>query len=113
MINERSLANLKPAQKNEIKNPNGKKPGTKNYKTMLESILNTKIKHDEKTKTTFEHIADKLIKKCLEGNDKALQLLFNKIFGGSTILENDSGKIQINIIRGKDTIEINGEKIDN
>lgn len=47
-INARSLANLRPATKGEVRNPRGRAPGTKNKSTLAaEALLNEKVKVHE------------------------------------------------------------------
>ncbi len=104
MANEQ---NLIPAQKGEVRNPNGRPKGVPNSKTRLLRILELTQKkrnpvtgNDEEF-TIAEQMDLQLINKALKGDLKAYEILFDRLEGKpkqtTDITADIKGNVQINI----------------
>lgn len=100
-IHENSLANLKPIQPGEVRNPDGMKKGTVHFKTILQKVLDEgdqtiyvrdsdgKVLTDERTGmpivdkivTKADAIAVKLVELALMGDLKAITEVINRVDG--------------------------------
>lgn len=87
-----SLANLKPVQKGEVRNPNG----ARGAKKRLEQIFKSCVTEDE-----YKAIIRKAVDDAIEGDNKSREFLFSYSFGkpnvmidlldskGSTLIQNN------------------------
>lgn len=87
-VQPKSIANLKPAKKGEVRNPKGKEEGTLNRQTLFNRIANipAKYKHPETKEETKGVLLDKVIVKLFntaieEGNVPAIKEILDNIFG--------------------------------
>jgi hypothetical protein len=83
---ERSLANLIPAKKGEVRNKNGRTPGTLNSKTILARLLKNKgVYIDPKGKThrmpTLSLMYQKQIDMALNGSTMAFNAVVDRYEG--------------------------------
>lgn len=102
----KSLANLKPVQPGEVRNPNGKKRGTLNTSTIIKKWLSAKEELPDKDKDQLPEFLRKkglklsqldlmtlaMIKKGREGDVQAFNALLDRLDGKptqKTILAND------------------------
>ena len=82
--------NLKPIKPGEIRNPKGKKPGTKNIKTIIKKYLSQEIvrinpvtKLDENL-TIEEHMVLAAIANSMNGEDRPREDILNRYYGKPT-----------------------------
>jgi hypothetical protein len=85
--------NLIPAKKGEVRNPNGRKKGTKNFKTLYKQFLNLKMKPEDsgfeipyadadKELTLKEMMILRHIKKAIGKADyKDIQMIIDRVDG--------------------------------
>lgn len=103
----RMSSNLIPAKKGEVRNPNGKKKGTKHIKTILKKYLSQKLDIENPTTgemqelTLLEAGILKMIQQYIDGDDKARKEVFDRVFGKVPDMGKveHSGNIEIQIIR--------------
>lgn len=87
MKNSRKLANLRPIQKGEVRNPKGKPKGTKNFATIarkwLESPAETihPITKKRAHLTQLDVIILEQIKKARRGDTRAFEALLDRMDG--------------------------------
>jgi hypothetical protein len=88
-VTEKQKANLRPPVPGEIRNPNGKRPGTKNRATYIKQFANIKLPKQsnplkpgtQRVFTVEEAIDVKLIEKALKGDLKAITLFKELLYG--------------------------------
>lgn len=102
-----SLNNLKPAQKGDVRNPNGRPKGAKNRSTVLKEFLDLqmKTKHgkpvsnpfdpNQKEITVEQAIIASLLKEGLSGNVRAIQEILDTIYGKNTEKVNVSQGVKV------------------
>jgi hypothetical protein len=106
---ERSLANLIPAKKGEIRNKNGKPPGTLNSKTLLHRLLKAKGEYTDPAgkkwrlpKITIMH--EKQIELAMSGNTSAYNAVIDRFEGRAEQKQQiafEEGAAQITVRIGK------------
>ena len=107
-VNEKSIENLQPPIKGEVRNPNGRPVGSKNTKTILERFLNLEMKQKNpftqeiEQMTVLELMNLKQIANALEGDLAAYKELINRHEG---LLTAKTEQTNINIDAGKLTDE--------
>ena len=83
-----SKEDLQPAQKGEVRNPKGKPKGTKNWKTIINEIVNVQI--DNKDENVFvkgkkitpqQIIIIQQVQKAMKGDTKSAEVLMNRMDG--------------------------------
>lgn len=86
-VNPKSIENLKPIQKGEVRNPKGKEPGTKNRATLFSKWLDMPVKvkglDDIETDGTVEdRLVIAIIKKGIEDGDvNAAKEALDSVYG--------------------------------
>ena len=88
-VTDKQKANLRPPVPGEVRNPNGKRPGTKNRATYLKRLANVKLPKQnnplkpgtQRVFTVEEAIDLKIIEKALKGDLKAITLFKELIYG--------------------------------
>lgn len=105
-VSKRSLENLIPPQKGEVRNPKGKEPGTLSFKASLRKMLaieETKVNEltnlaEVLTQQDLLNIAQ--IKKAKEGDTQAYNAIIDRLEGKPTqsIDNNHTGNVGINWI---------------
>ena len=94
-----NLKTLKPPKKGEIRNPNGRTPGTKNRSTLLKKWIevNAKVKNpitkETEAGTVEDMIVIALITKALAGDIAAIKEVNDTLYGKLQ----DSAKIDASI----------------
>lgn len=80
----RGLANLKPAQKGEVRNPNGRwgKGGKENsFRGLLSDLLFSDITSDLKAETRAGLLVQTLFEKAILGDTKAMDMIMDRYEG--------------------------------
>jgi hypothetical protein len=92
---QKQIKNLKPIQKGEVRNPNGRPVGSQNTKTILGKILNTKIKKDNpltdkvEDMTVLELMNYVLVANATQGDLSSYKEVIDR-FEGKVLQENKS-----------------------
>ena len=98
-VNPKSLENLKPPEKGEIRNPNGR-GNSKNTKTILERFLNLEINQrnpftkEMENMSVLELMNLKQIANALEGDLQAFKEVVDRYEGKLTAKTEISGELQ-------------------
>jgi hypothetical protein len=101
---EKQIANLKPIEKGEVRNPNGRPLGSKNTKTILERFLNLEM--DQKNPFTqstesmsvLELMNLKQIANALEGDLQAYKEVIDRYEGKVVVKSEVVAEVTTNII---------------
>lgn len=109
-----NIENLKPIQKGEVRNPNGKKKGTENRKTLLKKWLSVKtevanpVTGEIVIGTLKDNIYLSLINNALNGDNNAIKEILDTLYGKitektdhTTKGEKLNQKIEIEIVKNQ------------
>jgi hypothetical protein len=80
-----------PAQKGEVRNPNGKPKGTLAYATILENVLSTEIKQKDGTTTTYKELIIKKFAAAALSQEATLSEIRDFIKTSAAFLGEDPG----------------------
>jgi len=111
-VSKKSLTNLKPAKKGEVRNPKGRGE-SKNTKTILERFLNIEMKQTNpftkkmENMTVLELMNLKQIANALEGDLQAFKEIIDRYEGKITNKTEISGEL-----KSKSIISWNGKEIE-
>ena len=105
-----SLKNLNMIKPGEVKNPLGKNKGIKN----LSDVLKEALEGEKDGKNIKDLIVDVILREAVRGNDKMLNLLFNRTEGmpKQTVDTNITSDLGVIILPNKETAEEENEEID-
>lgn len=85
MVTEKQLANLRPAQKGEVRNPFGKPKGVRSAKIILRELLQTETDFTDESGTrkilTEEAIWLRTIADAIKGDAKARRDIYDRLEG--------------------------------
>ena len=99
-VNTKSLANLKPAQKGEIRNKNG----SGGRKKGLERIFKEALTRDE-----LVAIIQKAKSEALNGNVKAMEFIFDRMYGKPVAVDGLLGNENRTLIQNNFNIDVTGK----
>lgn len=119
MPTEKQLANLKPAQPGEVRNPKGKPKGTLSAKTLIkkwlaskETIINPITKKPSKM-SQLDIMVLKQIEKARKGDTNAFNALMNRAEGmPKQQVENVDGNGETIELKPRQVIVIGGKEIE-
>ena len=103
-VNEKSIENLQPPVKGEVRNPNGRPVGSKNTKTILERFLNLEMKQKNpftqeiEQMTVLELMNLKQIANALEGDLAAFREIIDRHEGKITVKSEITAEVKNTII---------------
>ncbi len=117
--NPKSKSNLKPFQKGQSGNPNGRQKGVRNYSTLIDLAMEriainyvNQYNETHKDKFTLEDIdieqiiLIQLINKARNGDIKAIQIFFDRLYGKPRVMPQDSSNLyydsEANILKIKE-----------
>ncbi len=124
-LNPKSLENLKPPKKGEVRNPNGRPKGAQSIKTVLRKWLEAEqeIQHpftkEKVSLTQLDIITLEQLKKARKGDTHAYKTLLDRLFGkpkqtididhttdGEPITQDDRPRVDLSKLSTKELKEL-------
>lgn len=101
-MNTNSLANLKPAKKGEIRNTSGRGGRKAGVETLIREAL---------SKDDLKQIVQKVADEAKNGNIKAAEFVFDRLYGKPAVMVDLSDSSQPTFIQNNFNIEVQGKSM--